>query len=150
MITFTSYLTTYDVHGEIANDRCLGCSSDDYNDGMADCVCWDQGVEELSEVFGPWLADGSGWWRISNMRLWDGEHSGYGYGTTLAEVLRMMTVNSGWMMRWEAVYEKPHQMGKIAPLRFTYSLSHHDAPTGSTSEIVPLSEDHVERLGLAS
>jgi hypothetical protein len=53
------------------------------------------------------------------------------------DIIRGMTVNGDWTMRW-ATYED----------RIEYSLSHHDAPTGSVSVLYPVSEaEREEQIG---
>jgi hypothetical protein len=77
------------------------------------------------------------WWRVQNLRLWDGEVSGYFHADTVSDILRGMTVRSEWTMRYEVFAEK-----------IEYSLSHHDAPTGSKSVLTCISDDEREELGL--
>lgn len=76
------------------------------------------------------------WWKISNLRLWDGDHSGYDYAMCSEDLLSIMTVNSEWRMK-----------GKVFNDRIEYSLSHHDS-MGSNTVLTMISEKEREELGL--
>lgn len=130
--------------GEITN----GCNCLVYNDGEGEqsldpdypCYgdCWEFAVEDftmLTEDFRK--TNTTDWWHAKNLRLWNGEVSGYFHANTVAKLLEGMTVRGEWIMRYEVFAD-----------RIEYSLSHHDAPTGSSTVLTVMTEEEVERLGL--
>jgi hypothetical protein len=126
--TITNSCTCVDCDPETgmeqASDGCYGwCWEDVLSDFEYD-------TKELRE------SNETGWWKVSDLRLWSGEVSGYFHATTVKDILRGMTVNSEWTMRYTAY-----------PDRVEYSLSHHDA-MGSASTLTAVSEEEREELGL--
>ncbi len=77
------------------------------------------------------------WWKVSNLRLWNGEHSGLFYAETVEQLVEGMTVRSGWIMRGTAYSNK-----------IEYSLSHHDAPMGSRTVLENVTEEERQEWGL--
>jgi hypothetical protein len=77
------------------------------------------------------------WWKVNNLRLWDGEHSGYIYARSAEELIRGMSVNSEWSMH-----------GQVYGEYIKYSLHHHDSPMGSNSIVTIILEDQREAYGL--
>lgn len=125
------------AYGEITNDcTCTVYDEDsgEYTDEPAtDCYgeCWEDSVyffglctEELRN------ANPDGWWAVGDIRLWNGNVSGYFQATDVADIIRGMTVNSSWIMRYRVYTD-----------RVEYSLSHHDAPMGSASTLRPMRDD---------
>ena len=53
------------------------------------------------------------------------------------DLLRGMAVRGEWTMRYEVYAD-----------RIEYSLSHHDAPTGSASVLTIMTPEEVEKYGL--
>jgi len=113
--------------GEITNEcTCTyyDADTDEYlptNDCFGDC--WEDSVyffglctEELRN------ANESGAWQVDDLKLWNGNVSGYFTATDVIGIIRGMTVNSSWIMRYQVYAD-----------RVEYSLSHHDAPMGSAS-----------------
>lgn len=140
--------TTHEFSGTLTNDRCTCDELWDEEDlthdehGHVECwgACYEAGYEDLREVLNPVLArNTSGWWRVDNLRLWNGDVSGYFHATDFPALLRGMTVDSGWVMRWTL---------SMPSLSFSYSLSHHDAPMGSNSTLTAVSETLAEDLSL--
>ena len=132
MSTTTETPTAY---GTITN-RCTCTTYDEvleeYTDEpSADCLgdCWSDTLHFFGECVKEFMSD-SEKFCIENLRLWDGEHSGVFHANNVAELIRGMTVNSEWSMDY-----------KVFPNRIEYSLSHHDAPTGSCSVVRPLAKD---------
>lgn len=76
------------------------------------------------------------WWKVSNLRLWDGEHSGLFYGDCVEDLVTGMTVNSGWIMS-----------GTVYKNRIEYSLSHHDS-LGSRTILTNVTEEERQEWGL--
>lgn len=70
---------------------------------------------------------------VVNLRLWNGNVSGTFRANSVSELVRGMTVNSEWTMEY-----------KVYPDSIRYSLSHHDAPTGSSSVLRPIVEEDTE------
>jgi hypothetical protein len=104
--------------------------------------CWENSVDEFV-VATDHLRDANetGWWKVENLRLWDGEVSGMFHAKNtddkVEDILRGMAVRGEWTMRYEVFTD-----------RIEYSLSHHDAPTGSSSVLRCVSETEREEWGL--
>ena len=99
--------------------------------------CWEYAVEDFANVTEELRnSNETNWWKVSNLRLWDGESSGYFYAKTVADLIEGMTVRSDWTMTYEVHAD-----------RIEYSLSHHDA-NGSATTLTAVSEDQREELGL--
>lgn len=77
------------------------------------------------------------WWKVSNLRLWNGEHSGLFYADSVEKLIEGMTVRSGWIMNGTAYANK-----------IEYSLSHHDAPMGSRTVLENVTEEERQEWGL--
>lgn len=77
------------------------------------------------------------WWKISNLRLWDGDHSGYDYAMCSEDLLTIITVRGEWNIK-----------GEVFSDRIEYSLSHHDAPMGSNTVVTMITDEQREELGL--
>lgn len=106
--------------------------------------CWDDNVNDFYNVNEKFLnSNDTGWWRVTNLGLWDGNHSGYFYvqptdntWTETENIVAGMTVNSDWMMRYTPYDD-----------RIEYSLSHHDS-MGSNTTLTAVTEEEREELGL--
>lgn len=114
--------------------------TEEFTDEPADeCFgdCWEMAVEDFSELTRELRASNdTGWWHVKDLNLWNGAVSGYFHAEKVADILRGMTVNSGWIMRYTVHND-----------HVSYSLSHHDS-MGGYSQLSPVSEEDVERLGL--
>ena len=112
------------VIGELANT----CTCDtEYTD---DCggFCWQQNFEMFADDVRELVkANPAGWWTITGLKLWNREVDGNFQANTVEHILRAMTVNTIWSMKY-SVFDD----------RIEYSLSHHDAPTGSNSVLRPM------------
>jgi hypothetical protein len=96
--------------------------------------CWEFAVEDFAMVTETLRNENlTDYWKVENLRLWNGEVSGHFQAKTVADLLRGMTVNSEWTMRYEVFAD-----------RIEYSLSHHDSPMGSASVLRPVSEEEYE------
>ena len=128
-LTNTCTCTVYDEEtGEYTNDPADTCYGD----------CWEWAVEDFANVTKD-LRDSNetGWWKVENLRLWNGEVGGLFPADTVTQLIEGMTVRSAWTMTYE-----------IHDDRIGYSLAHHDAPTGSTTTVRPVTEDEREEWGL--
>ena len=106
----------------------------DYCDGL----CWEYTIEDFTNLTEELFNNNeTNWWKVSKMRLWDGDISGYFYADNVTDLIRGMTVNSEWTMK-----------GEIFENSISYSLSHHDAPMGSNSVVTMISDEQREELGL--
>ena len=133
----------YVGYAEITN----GCICTYYNEEQdewfpieTDCFgdCFDDQIEFVEILFKDLIdSNETGWWKVSNLRLWDGNHSGYFYADNIRDLIFRMAVNSEWHMR-ATVYKN----------RVEYSLSHHDAPMGSSSVVYAINDEQREELGL--
>lgn len=130
--------------GEITNGcNCLTYEDENGNEVSIDdtytCFgdCWEFAVEDFTMLTEDLRnANETGWWKVTNLALWNGEVSGYFHAKNVAEIIEGMTVRSEWTMRY-----------KVFADRVEYSLSHHDA-MGSATTLTPVSEDEREELGL--
>lgn len=105
-----------------------------------DCFgdCWAMAVDHFTEITSQLFdKNETGFWKISNLRLWDGNHDGFVYANEPLDLIRGMSVKSEWIMR-----------GFVEEDRITYSLSHHDAPMGSNSTVTIVTEEEREEYGL--
>lgn len=121
------------------------CTCNYYNDETDewyepdDCYgdCWELTLEDFKNITAHLIEKNETmWWKVTNLALWDGSHSGFFYAESVDEILRGMTVNSEWIMR-----------GKIFDDRIEYSLSHHDS-MGSSTTLSMVSREEQERYGL--
>ena len=107
--------------------------TEEYTDEPADycdASCWDFAVEDFANVTEDLRnANPDGWWAVDDLQLWNRTVSGYFQATNVTDIIRGMTVNSAWIMRYR-VYSD----------RVEYSLSHHDA-MGSASTLRPMRDD---------
>ena len=100
--------------------------------------CWEYVLDDFKEITAHLFDENeTNWWKVSNIRLWDGESSGYFFADTVKELIYGMTVNSEWTMN-----------GEVFNDRIEYSLSHHDAPMGSSTTLTIITEEQREELGL--
>lgn len=122
------------------------CTCNSYNEETDeyeptnDCYgdCWEFVVEDFTNITDKLFDNNETyWWKINGFRLWDGDHSGFIKAKTPLELLRGMTVNSEWIIR-----------GEVFDDHINYSLSHHDAPTGSNTRLTIISEQEREDYGL--
>ena len=99
--------------------------------------CWDFAVEDFAMITEE-LRDSNetNWWKVEDLRLWNGDVSGYFHAKTVADLIEGMTVRSDWRMTY-----------KVFGDRIEYSLSHHDA-MGSSTVLRTVSDDEREELGL--
>ena len=105
-----------------------------------DCYgdCWEFALEDFSNITNSLFeVNETMWWKVSNLKLWDGNHGGYGYAKDAENLLRLMTVGSEWNIK-----------GEVFRNRIEYSLSHHDAPMGSNTVLTMITEEQREELGL--
>ncbi len=131
-------MDTQTLKGTITN----GCSCVTYNEETGDWQdapecwgdCWDCAVEDFENVTESLRNNNlTDYWKVENLRLWNGEVSGHFEAKNVKDLLRGMTVNSEWIMRYEVFAD-----------RIEYSLSHHDSPMGSASVLRPVSEEEYE------
>jgi hypothetical protein len=131
-------MDTLTLKGTITNT----CSCVSYNEETGylqeatECegLCWEYSVEDFSNVTEALRNNNlTDYWKVENLRLWNGEVSGHFQAKTVTDLLRGMTVNSEWTMRYEVFAD-----------RIEYSLSHHDAPMGSKSVLRPVDEEEYE------
>ena len=132
--------------GEITNNcTCLAYEEDGETKSVdteygSTCYgdCWEYAVEDFAMVTEE-LRDSNetNWWKVKNLRLWNGEVSGYIYAKTVADLIAGMTVRSDWNMTYEVFAD-----------RIEYSLGHHDAPMGSASVLTAVSDEEREEKGL--
>ena len=100
--------------------------------------CWADSVDDFTYITDE-LRDSNetNWWRVENLRLWNGEVSGLFHAVKVEDILHGMAVRGEWTMRYEVFAD-----------RIEYSLSHHDAPMGSKSVLRCVSDEEREEWGL--
>jgi hypothetical protein len=102
-----------------------------------DGICWMMSLEDFTDITsGLFEINETLWWKVSDLRLWDGNHSGYGYAKDAESLLELMTVRSDWNIK-----------GKVFNDRIEYSLSHHDS-MGSNTVVTMITDEQREELGL--
>lgn len=125
--TSTCSCRDYDINTEETTE-----SSECYGD------CWQQTLEDFFNITsGLFEKNDTLWWKVSNLKLWNGNHSGYGYAKDAESLLELITVRSDWNIK-----------GKVFNNHIEYSLSHHDAPTGSNTTLSIITEEEKEKWGL--
>lgn len=106
------------------------------NDCFGDC--WDQTIEDFTNITSDLFdKNETNWWRVSGIRLWNGDVGGLFHADSVEKLIEGMTVKSLWIMR-----------GEVFNDRIEYSLSHHDAPMGSSSVLTIITEEEREEYGL--
>jgi len=116
----------YDDNGEPTDEPTSYCYGD----------CWDDAVAFFTEVTNEFREKNeTDWWKVDDIRLWNGEVSGYFHATQVEDILHNMAVRGSWIIRYS-----------VFPDRIEYSLSHHDAPTGSTSVLRGMTQEELEQL----
>ena len=127
-ITNSCTCVQYDEHGETTGEPSSYCYGD----------CWEDSISDFTEVTNDFRNNNeTSWWRVENIRLWNGEASGYFHANTVEDIIHGMAVRGEWIIRYSVFAD-----------RIEYSLSHHDAPMGSTSVLRGVSEDEAETIGL--
>jgi hypothetical protein len=123
--------------GEMSN-TCQCVWRDEYGDEILDengdttpmdCYgdCWNDNLYDFEHNVVKHLLDKSDTFRVEGIRLWSGEVGGVFEAHNAKDFLNGITVNSEWTMRYTAFAD-----------RLEFSLSHHDAPTGSRSIVYPI------------
>ncbi len=126
--------------------------------------CWEDVVQSMGEWLKPMIVKNeTGWWKVQSLRLWDGNHSFYffvdpvndpnnytEYTKQVQKIIDAMTVNSSWTMYLSGRFNDHDEFFYALndDGHFEYSLSHHDAPTGSSSVLIPMTEDELVAVGL--
>lgn len=124
-----------------------GCTCTYYNEEQDECLptetdcfgyCFDDQLDFVEILFKDLIdSNETGWWKVSKLRLWNGNHSGYFYADNIRDLIFSMAVNSEW-----------HMQATVYKNRVEYSLSHHDAPMGSNSVLYAINDEQREELGL--
>ena len=73
------------------------------------------------------------YFQIGGIKLWDREVGGIAHCINAVELLNAMTVKSDWSMKYTVHADC-----------IEYSLSHHDAPMGSTSFVRHATDEQIE------
>jgi hypothetical protein len=126
-ITNTCVCVQYDENDEPTDEPVSYCYGD----------CWLDSVTDFSEVTKEFReTNETDWWKVTDLRLWNGDVSGYFHADKVEEMLYGMAVRGEWTMRY-----------KVFSDRIEYSLSHHDA-MGSNTTLTAVTEEEREELGL--
>ena len=122
------------------------CTCEEYNEEADEYLptdycfgdCWENQIQDFTNITeGLFDKNETNWWKVQGLRLWNGDVAGFFYAKDVIELIRGMTVRSEWIMR-----------GEVFDDRIEYSLSHHDAPMGSSSVLTIISEEQRKQLGL--
>ena len=89
--------------------------------------CYETDLLFFEHCVSDFLAE-SNTFQVSGIRLWNREVGGVFTANTVAEFVRGITVESEWILRYQV----------FGAQRIEFSLSHHDAPKGSASVVVPV------------
>jgi hypothetical protein len=122
------------IHDYEMTNTCI-CTDEDENP-TDHCWgdCWDWQVEQFAEdTKHLFEKNEEGYWNIGGIRLWNREVGGIAECRTPIDLIRAMTVNAEWTMRYT-----------VHPECIEYSLSHHDAPMGSASFVRIATEEEIE------
>lgn len=95
-----------------------------------DGFCWESALEDFANCIEHLTNREDSRWLVQGVRLWDRSVSGVFFAKKVSDIVRGMTVDSEWIMRYE-----------VFSNRVEYSLSHHDAPTGSASVLTPIGDE---------
>lgn len=113
------------------------CTCSRYDEEQGDFVpsndcdgsCWDMTVEDFERdtesLFGSDFT--TNLWRVEGFPTWNGSVSGFVEAHNAFLLLRAITPNSEWTLRYEV---KDGQLDCV--------LSHHDAPTGGHMTVTPV------------
>jgi hypothetical protein len=116
---------------EVSNE-CVCDNEADYTSCYGGC--WEQSLEDFSIATEELReSNETDYWKVENVRLWSGSVSGHFQAKTVEDILRGMSVNGSWNIRY-----------KVFSDRIEYSLAHHDAPMGSNSVLRPMTEEEYE------
>ena len=128
-------MTTTQITGEITNE-CTCVQEDGEPQTYCYGDCWEYSVEDFTNVTEDLRkANDTDYWKVENIRLWNRNVSGHFHADKVEDMLRGMAVNGSWTIRY-TIFED----------RIEYSLSHHDAPMGSTSVLRPMTEEEYEEV----
>ena len=123
------------AYGELTN-TCT-CTTTEWHDDdtftevpATDCdgECYESELEFFGECVRDFLALSDSF-QVSGIRLWNREVGGVFSPRNVREFVQGITVDSEWTLRYQVFTD-----------RVEFSLSHHDAPTGSSSVVVPYFE----------
>jgi len=120
------------MKGTMSNNcTCAEHSLDENNEPLPDDYycdgwCWDDALEDFSQCLSEMGLGEVDAWEVRGIKLWNRTTGGFFRAKDTAELIRHMTVNSCWTMTWTMYAD-----------RIEYSLSHHDAPMGSSSVLCP-------------
>lgn len=124
------------AYGELTNTctcTVYDAETDSYTDS-SECFgsCYEDELLFIGDCLGNLLSQ-SDTFRVSGIRLWNREVGGVFQARNVSEFIRGITVDSEWILRY-----------RIFADRVEFSLSHHDAPMGSNSVVVPVFESDDE------
>lgn len=124
------------IHDNEIQNTCI--CEDEHGEPTQDCWgdCWDWQLDYFTELTQSLFAKNPhGYWKISDIRLWNREVGGIAKCEKPIDLIRAMSVDSMWIMRYTV-----HSEG------IDYSLSHHDA-MGSASTVRIPTEEEIEEYG---
>jgi hypothetical protein len=120
------------LSGEIAT-HCT-CNSEEMNDEDMPYACYGEcfeyAVEDFAMVVEPLFLD-TNYFKISGIRLWSGTVGGIAKCNTARDLIRAMSVDGEFILRWE-FDDETNSLGA--------RLSHHDNPMGSWVTVEPVEE----------
>lgn len=120
------------AYGELTNTCTCLIADEETHEFVESPECFGDCYETDLLFFGHSVRDFlalSDTFRVSGIRLWNREVGGVFTANTVAEFVQGITVDSAWYLRYQVFSD-----------RVEFSLSHHDAPTGSSSVVIPLVE----------
>jgi len=135
LITDNVPLMTTTKQKLIMNGSCL-CSDDDGNSTIECYGCWDDALADFdNDVLELFNASPNNEFAVTGLPLWNRDLSGIVKVETGEELLRAITVNGSWTLRYSIDGNVLHCV-----------LSHHDVPCGRSFTVTPVDVEEPECL----
>jgi hypothetical protein len=121
------------IHEYTITTQCT-CSWEEGETGYCSGECFDWQLCDFMERLHDFMESNSTYYfQIGGIKLWDREVGGIAHCINAVELLNAMTVKSDWSMKYTVHADC-----------IEYSLSHHDAPMGSTSFVRHATDEQIE------
>jgi hypothetical protein len=110
---------------------CVDENGEEFYNEYCDGTCFEYAIEDFAMVVEPLFME-TNYFKISGIRLWSGTVGGIAKCISARELIRAMSVDSEFTLRWE-FDDETNTLGA--------RLSHHDNPMGSWVTVEPVPED---------
>jgi hypothetical protein len=109
------------LSGEITtNCACVDEDGVEFYNEYCDGTCYEYALEDFAQVVEP-LLKSTEYFKVNGIRLWDSTVGGIAKCETAQDLVRAMSVDGQFILRWEFDDETNALEAR---------LSHHDCPTG--------------------